>query len=163
MPWYLRLLIGKSPRRTLVRAVIIAAAAYVVFRYLLIPIHLMGASMEPAYADRSVNFVNTFRFWFRPAQRGDVVAIRMAGTRVMLFKRVIGMPNEHIGFREGILIVNGKEFHEPYVVYREKWNMPEVTVGNDEYFVAGDNRGTAMEGHALGRVDKRRIVGGPLF
>jgi signal peptidase I len=119
--------------------------------------------MEPAYADRSVNFVNTFRFWFRPPQRGNVVAIRMAGTRIMLFKRVIGLPDERIGFREGILIVNGKEFHEPYVVNREKWNMPEVVVGENEYFVAGDNRGTAIEGHALGRVDKRRIVGGPLF
>jgi signal peptidase I len=163
MRWYLRLLIGKSPRRTLVRAIIIAAVAFVVFRYLLIPIHLVGASMEPAYGDRSVNIVNTFRFRFRTPQRGDVVAIRMAGTRVMLFKRVIGLPNERIGFREGTLIVNGKEFHEPYVVYREKWNMPEVAVGNDEYFVAGDNRGNAIEGHALGRVDNRRIVGGPLF
>ena len=163
MPWYLRLLIGASPRRTLVRTAIVALAAFVVFRYFFIPIHLAGKSMEPAYMDGSVNIVNTFEYRFRPPHRGDVVAIRMAGTRVMLFKRIVGLPGERIGFRGGVLIVNGSEWPEPYVAYREKWNMPEVTVGDNEYFVVGDNRGTAIEGHALGRVDKRRIVGGPLF
>jgi len=119
--------------------------------------------MEPSYANGSVNFVNTLRFRFGPPRRGDVVAIKMAGTRVMLFKRIVGLPNERIGFRNGILLVNGKEFQEPYVVHREQWNMPEVVTGENEYFVVGDNRGTAIEEHALGRVDKRRIVGGPLF
>jgi signal peptidase I len=163
MDWYLRLLVGRSPRRTLVRAAIVAAVAFVVFRYFLIPIHLAGGSMEPAYMDGSVNIVNTFSYRFRPPKRGDVVAIRMAGTRVMLFKRIVGLPAERIGFRNGALLVNGRELPEPYVVYREKWNMPEVTVGAGEYFVVGDNRGTDISGHALGRVDKRRIVGGPLF
>ncbi len=163
MPWYFRLLVGRSPRRTLVRTAMVAVIAVIVFRYFLIPIHLAGKSMEPAYRDGSVNIVNTFSYRFSSPHRGDVVAIRMAGTRVMLFKRIVGLPGERIGFRQGVLIVDGREWPEPYVVYRAKWNMPEVTVGDSEYFVVGDNRGTAIEGHALGRVDKRRIVGGPLF
>ncbi len=163
MPWYLRILVGTSPRRTLVRTAIVAVVAFVLFRYFFIPIHLAGASMEPAFKDGSVNIVNTFSYRFRPPSRGDVAAIRLAGTRVMLFKRIVGLPGERIGFRNGVLIVNGREWPEPYVVYREKWNMPEVTVGSGEYFVVGDNRGTDISGHALGRVDKRRIVGGPLF
>lgn len=125
MPWYLRILVGTSPRRTLVRTAVVAVVAFVLFRYFFIPIHLAGASMEPAFKDGSVNIVNTFSYRFRPPSRGDVAAIRLAGTRVMLFKRIVGLPGERIGFRNGVLIVNGREWPEPYVAYREKWNMPE--------------------------------------
>jgi signal peptidase I len=161
--WFGRVLIGRSWKRTLVRAAVLTVVAFIVFRFFLIPIRLRGMSMEPTYVDKSINFVNTLRYRFRSPSRGDVVAIKMAGRRIMLFKRVIGLPGEQIAFHRGVLLVNGQEVPEPYVTFSSNWDMPEVAVVENEFFVVGDNRKMPIEAHALGRVDKKRIVGGPLF
>ena len=158
-----RVLVGRSPRRTLVRALVVGAVAVVVFRFALLPVRLRGESMEPTFHDRSFTLVNGLVYRFREPRRGDVVAIRMAGTRVMLLKRVLGLPGERVAFRDGALVIDSVVTDEPWLAERGEWDMEEVVVGGDEYFVAGDNRAVAIEGHALGRVARERIVGGPLF
>ncbi len=161
--WFLQILIGKSPKRTLIRTAIIALVAFIVFRFFLLPVRLRGISMEPTYGDRSINFVNTLSYRFRSPGRGDIVAIRMAGRHVLLFKRIIGLPGEQIAFGKGTLLVNGQKVPEPYVRLKGTWDMAAVTIVEDEYFVAGDNRNMPIQTHALGRVKKRKIMGGPLF
>ncbi len=161
--WLLFILVGRSPKRTLIRTVIVAVIAFIVFRFFLLPVRLRGISMEPTYRNKSFNFVNAMAYRFRNPERGDVVAIRMAGRHVLLFKRIIGLPGEQIGFRNGVLLVNGNEVPEPYVKFQGAWNMEPVTVKAHEYFVAGDNRNMPIQTHAMGRVKKHKILGGPLF
>lgn len=161
--WAKRILFGKSLRRTLVRAAILATSSFILFRFLFLPVRIIGISMEPTYRDGSINFVNTLRYRFRAPRRGDVVAIRMAGRHVMLLKRIIGLPGERLAFHNGTLTVNGKVIPEPYVKNIGDWNLAEVTIGLNEFFVAGDNRLMPIEAHAHGRVERGRIIGGPLF
>jgi signal peptidase I len=161
--WIFYALIGKSPKRTFIRTIIIAFIAFIVFRFFLLPVRLRGISMEPTYRDKSFNFVNTLSYRFRNPARGDVIAIRMAGRHVLLFKRIIGLPGEQVAFRNGVLLVNGKEMPEPYVTFKGSWDMDEVTISKGEFFVAGDNRNMPVQTHALGRVKKKKIMGGPLF
>ena len=157
------IVLGRSPKRTLARALVLAAVSFVVFRFILLPVRLRGTSMEPTYVDRAANLVNVLRYRLRAPRRGDIVAIRMAGRHVMLFKRIVGMPGERIAFSDGTLLVDGRGTVEPYVRHAGQWDMREVTVGPNEYFVVGDNRRGSIEAHALGRVQRGRIVGGPLF
>ena len=119
--------------------------------------------MEPTYHDSSLKLVNRMVYQLRTPQRGDVVAIRLAGPGVLYVKRIIALPTERVSIIEGIVEVNGAPLAEPYVQKRSAWNYPEVTVGAREYFVIGDNRGMKMGDHDFGRVDARRILGMLLF
>ena len=119
--------------------------------------------MEPTYRDGSINFVSTLRYRFREPRRGDIVAIALAGRRVMLLKRVVGLPGERLAFRDGTLIVNGRPTPEPYLKNGYDWNMPEVEINSDEFFVVGDNRQMPFETHLSGRAKRHKIVGGPLL
>lgn len=91
------------------------------------------------------------------------MAVRLAGWRVVYVKRIIGLPGERIAIRDGIVFVDGRAIDEPYVVRRAKWNVPELTLGPDEFFVVGDNRGMRMDQHEFGRVKRERIAGPLLF
>ena len=157
------IIMGKSPRRTLWRVGILVLVSYLLFGFVLLPIRVVGISMEPTYRDGSINLVNTLRFRFRQPRRGDVVAIKLAGKRVMLLKRVVGLPGERLAFRKGILTINGQPFPEPCLKRRRRWNIPEVKIGPDEFFVVGDNRLIPPRVHYHGRVKSYRIIGGPLF
>ena len=157
------LFIGRKPRATLIRSVILIVSAFVVFGWLLIPMRLSGISMEPTYHDGAFNFANRAAYWFHAPTRGDVVAIRMAGPRVMYVKRIIAMPGERIEIVNGTVLINGIALAEPTVVRRARWNRAVVTVGPDEYFVVGDNRSMRIENHEMGQVSRARIVGRMLF
>ena len=163
MSWLRHIAIGRNPRRTLTRIAVLAVFSFITFGWLLTPVRVRGISMEPAYHDSSLKLVNRIIYRFRAPQRGDVVAIRLAGPGVLYVKRIIALPTERVSIIEGIVEVNGAPLAEPYVQKRSAWNYPEVTVGAREYFVIGDNRSMKMGDHDFGRVDARRILGMLLF
>jgi len=158
-----RIILGKSWRRTLARAGVWGVVTFIIFKFLFLPVRINGISMEPTYRNGSINLINTFRYCFRVPQRGDIVAIRMAGQRVMLFKRVLGLPGERLRLDKGVLMVNNVVIDEPYVKNGCDWDLSELTMGPDEFFMVGDNRSMPIEAHTHGRAESRRIIGGPLF
>ena len=159
------ILIGRSPRRTLIRSAIIAVVCIIVFKYLLIPIRIQGMSMEPTYHDGSINFVNTLYYRFRPLKRGSIVVIPIgSGADYMHLKRIVGLPGERVCFREGRLLIDGEPILEAYVKYECDWNIEEeVLVGANEYYVVGDNRSTPIDTHKKGLVYRGKIRGNPLW
>jgi signal peptidase I len=148
--------------RTFVRIGVLVLVSVGVFGWVLIPVRTYGDSMLPTYRSGSFHLVNRVPYLFRQPARGDVVAVRMAGWRVVYVKRIVGLPGERIGFRDGSLLVNGRALDEPYVQRRERWNMRETALAPGEFFVVGDNRGMRMDEHAFGLV-KRQRIGGPLL
>ena len=154
-----RALIGANPRRTLARALVLIVAAYVVFGHFLIPVRGEGPSMSPTLIDGQLVLVNRLAFWSTPPRRGDVVAISLAGRRVMYIKRVVGLPGEQLRIERGIVFTNGVALDEPYVQRRRPWNVGEVRLAADEYLVIGDNRGMSASNHDFGKVRRDRIVG----
>jgi signal peptidase I len=121
--------------------------------------------MEPTYHNGRINLINRLAYWRSEPKRGDVVGIRLAGVRVMYMKRIIGLPGERVTFKNGTVLINDRELNEPYVKYRGRWRIPELKLGADEYYVVGDNRGTAPVGHGHegGGIDRRRIIGKVVF
>ena len=151
--------IGRSPRRTAIRIVLYVALAWGVFGYILRPMRVAGISMEPAYKLNQVNFINRWSYRSKEPQRGDVVAVRMAGESILFLKRIIGLPGERIRFHRGQVYVNDEPLQEEYVKHRAPWNEPEMELGPDEYFLVGDNRGMAARDHDHGAVRRSKIVG----
>jgi len=154
-----RLVIGRNPRRTLIRTAIWALACIILGRFVLLPIKVQGISMMPTYKPNKVNLVNRLAFLFHPPQRGDIVAIKLAGWHVMYLKRIVGLPGETVAFHEGRLFINGKEMEEPYIVFHCNWEHEPEQVGPNEYYVVGDNRSMDFFDHEQGRTTRDRIVG----
>ena len=162
-PW-LAAVIGRRPKRTLVRIVVVVIGSFVLFGFALIPFRITGSSMEPAYRDGGVNFANRLVYLLRQPRRGDVVAIRMvAGRHVMLLKRIVGLPGERIAIKDGVVTVNGADLDEPYLVKPWRWHREELLLGPDEYYVIGDNRRMPQSAHDFGKFKAELIVGKVLF
>jgi signal peptidase I len=158
-----RLLFGARPGRTAARVFVLVAIALATFTWVLVPVRAEGISMLPTLRSGSLKFVNRLAFRRGGPQRGDIVAIRLSGPNVLYIKRIVGLPGERIALRDGVVHVNDTPLQEPYVRHRRTWNVPEVTLGPDEYFLIGDNRGMEPRDHAFGRAARDRIVGKVLF
>jgi signal peptidase I len=150
-------------RRFLIRVCFVAVFAYLFFGYVLLPIRIQGTSMEPTYRNGGMNFCWKLQYLFSKPERHDVVAVRFAGNRVMLLKRVVALEGEQIEFREGKLFVDGKELPEPYIVYPCNWNLPPRRVEKGCVYVVGDNRNMPIEHHYFGQTSAKRIIGVPLW
>ncbi len=154
---------GRHPRRTALRAALIALVASLVFGRVWRPAWVAGESMAPTVPDRSFRFVALLRYARRDPQPGDIVAVRMAGRRVMYLKRVLATGGDRIAFSNGVLRVNGVVRPEPYVQFHGDWTFAETTLAADEFFVAGDNRALPPPAHVAGAVRRDRIAGGLLY
>jgi signal peptidase I len=161
-PGWLRIaLIGRNPKRTLIRAAALAVFCFLFFKLfffkvIVLPVRIEGNSMFPTYHDHGINFVNRLAYRHVEPQRGDVVGIRMAGPSVMLMKRIVGMPGETIAFDHGRLLVNGEAIKEPYMKSRAPAPfLDPVKLGPNQYYVIGDNRMNSDRGW----IDRDRIMG----
>jgi len=115
--------------------------------------------MLDTYKDNSVKVVNCLAFTFHPPQRGDIVAIKMAGRSIMLCKRIVALPGETIAFHHGHLLINGQQMEEPYVKGPCNWELEPEEVGPNEYYFVGDNRSMDFRLHDQGRASRQKILG----
>ena len=158
--WVQRVLIGRNPKRTLVRILVMVVASVLLYNFVVLPVRVDGGSMLPTYRQNGVNLVNRLAYLFHEPRRGDVVAVRLhAGEHRMYMKRIVGLPGETVAFHGGHLFINGKLLDEPYVKLPCNWDHEPVQVGPDQYYVVGDNRDNPWEGHEHGRAPRQFIVG----
>ncbi|ABW66131.1 signal peptidase I [Desulfosudis oleivorans] len=158
-----RFLFPALSRRYMLRVVLVAAGAFLFFGYVCIPFRIQGHSMAPTYENGAVNFCFALRYLFSDPSPPDVVAVRLAGTRVMLLKRVVATKGQAVAFRNGFLFVDGRKVAEPYVEKKSDWSLPSRTVKPGHVYVVGDNRSVPIENHQFGQTPTTRIVGVPLW
>jgi len=139
-PWYVRILIGRNPLFTLVRAVVWAALIVFLFKFVFIGIRVHGTSMEPTFHNDQIKFVYRLAYVRSPPQRGDVVAIRAPELGAVLLKRVIALPGEHLSIRGGRIYINGKKLEEPYTQGLTNFRKPDYELEPNQYYLIGDNR-----------------------
>lgn len=142
--WWMRLIVGRRPLRTLVRMIVVVIVAVVLFGVLLIPIRVTGYSMEPTYRDGRVNFLNRYAYRRHSPNRGDVVGVQREGSRLVLLKRVLGLPGEHVAVQDGRVAIDGRVLDEPYVKGVGQLRVRySALLGDRECFIIGDNRGVS--------------------
>jgi signal peptidase I len=156
--WVQIVTIGRNPRVTLVRIIVLVIICVAISKFVLLPIRIEGESMLPTYHN-GVNFVNRLAYAFHEPRRGDIVGWRLAGPSIMYLKRIVGMPGETVAFHRGQVYINGKLLDEPYVKFACDWERAPVTLEAGHYFVVGDNRQMAIEDHTMGEPHRNRIVG----
>jgi signal peptidase I len=122
--------------------------------------------MLPMLEDGERIIVNKFVYRFQPIERGDVVVFWYPkDPSVSFIKRVIGMPDDTVELRNGVLHVNGQELRESYVrpSFRDDESYPPVTVKKGYYYVLGDHRNSSNDSRNWGEVPERYIYGKALF
>lgn len=126
---------------TLGAAVIIAL---VIRTFLFEPVRVDGHSMDDTLANGEIMFVTKPEYLAGDPQPGDVVICHYPGRGNTNFvKRVVGVPGDTLMFVDNVLIRNGEVVDEPYLTPSRNQNgfsMLPITLGENEYFVCGDNR-----------------------
>ena len=129
-----------------------------------------GSSMEPTLQDRDSLLVDKLSYRFRDPHRYDIVIFPYQyGTKQYFIKRVIGLPGETIRVDyDGKIYINGSVLEENYgaeVILDPGRASTEITLGEDEYFVMGDNRNHSMDSRdvSVGNIHKKDILGRALI
>lgn len=140
-----------------------ALVTIVIFTQVFSLVIVDGKSMEPTYRDGDLTSISRLSYIFWAPARGEIIAVRLAGRRLMFLKRIIGLPGETVVIRNGQVFIDGAVLAEPYLISPLPWNLPARVLAANEYFIIGDNRRQPMEEHFFGRIYKKQIVGRALW
>lgn len=152
----------------LIKIVVICLAIIIPVRFFLIqPFFVKGDSMEPNFSDKEYLIIDEISYRFSEPKRGEVIVFRYPKDPSQFYiKRIIGLPNETIEINDGQVIVyndahkKGVELKEYYLQHDERTpGISKTTLGEDEYFVLGDNRKASSDSRVWGALPQSFIIG----
>ena len=122
--------------------------------------------MEPALSDGDNLIVDKISYRFHDPERFDIIIFPYQWEpNTYYIKRIIGLPGETIQIDdEGNIYIDGKVLQEHYGLERIKnpgSAREPITLGEDEYFVLGDNRNNSEDSRftQVGVIHRDDIVG----
>lgn len=102
---------------------------------------IVGKSMEPTLCENDWVLLERWSCRRDGLAHGDIVVFQKREIPdEILVKRVIGVPGDTIEIDSGKLYRNGALLEEPFPALPETENREPVTLGEDDYYVLGDNR-----------------------
>lgn len=152
----------------LIKVAILAGITIALVRYFLFkPFYVKGASMEPNFYEHEYLLIDELTYRMRAPQRGEVIVFKYPDDQKENFiKRIIGLPGERVKVSNGQVMVYN-ESHPEGIIVQENY-LPKdlatngdqtVALGQDEFFVLGDNRGNSYDSRRFGPVPRSLIVG----
>lgn len=145
------------------------------------PVRVDGRSMYPTLKDGEFGFTNVGGVLLNGVERGDIVVVTMEeeGQKTHWVKRVIGLPGDTVSCVNDVVYINGKVLDETkYIAPDHRQSLvdkfgyfnkvpnadntnvedfEEVKLGDDEYYVMGDNRPYSKDSRYVGPVKKSQI------
>ena len=123
--------------------------------FIVTPAVVDGGSMDNTLADGQVVFINKLAYKTGDIDRFDIVVLNTESDKII--KRVIGLPNETIEYKDNILYINGDAV-STNLKFRDTEDF-KATTGSNEYFVLGDNRPLSKDSRMIGNFKKEDFVG----
>ena len=124
--------------------------------YVVTPIEVNGASMENTLNDKDIMLLNIIGYKINNLDRFDIVVIKYNDE--YLIKRVIGLPNENIKYKDNKLYINDRFIKDVVIDKTDDFEVDGI-IPKDKYFVLGDNRNNSVDSRIIGLIDKKDIVG----
>lgn len=161
----------------IIETVVIALSIFlIVYLFLVQPHQVNGQSMVPNFEDKEYLLTDKISYKRREPKRGEIVVFHAPpeagcpdGTGCDFIKRVIGVPGDKIEIKDGNIYINDALLEEEYIpesyttLPGAYTRLGPVFIGENEYFVCGDNRSHSSDSRAWGPVGMSDIVGKVFF
>jgi signal peptidase I len=162
-----------------VRSILIIICVYVVIRgFIMQPFVVQGSSMEETFQSGDYLIVDELSYRFTAPSRGDVVVfkadfISQGNRREYYIKRIVGLPGDRVQVQNGGIKITNRESPEGFTLMEDEYleinertlqgQFSDVRLGENEYFVLGDNRDNSSDSRFWGVLKREYIVGKPLI
>ena len=127
-----------------------------------------GASMENTLHNGGNLIVDKLSYRFHDPERFDIIVFPFQfQDNTYYIKRIIGLPGETVQIMDdGSIYINGEKLEENYgmeVIKPETIGRAAepIELGDDEYFVMGDNRNNSSDSRTdmVGNIKRENIIG----
>ena len=157
--------------REVAEVAVLAVILYVGISFAVQAVHVEGLSMFATLDNDDYLIANKIDYRLHAPQRGDIIILRPPTNNSTDFiKRVIALPGEKLLIRSGVVYIDGRRLHEPYLP--EAWTQSTdwpcggcdgKVMGPNEFFVMGDNRNRSQDSRFFGPITRDRIDGKAWF
>jgi signal peptidase I len=159
-----------------VKIILIALVIIIPIRYFIFqPFIVSGSSMVPNFQNGEYLIIDELTYHFHEPQRGEVVVLRYPKNHKEFFiKRIVGLPGEKVQIDNGKVIIfnsahpEGLTLDEKYLP-NQGLTFPHDTsvvggkkvlsLGQDEYFMMGDNRLASSDSRDWGVLPRKDMIG----
>lgn len=156
----------KNIIRELLPYVLILGGVILIRTFIVTPVIVSGDSMKPnlhngdLLLERKINYNST------NIKRFDIVVIKECKEEII--KRIIGLPGEHISYKNNKLYVNDKVLEENFDFRKTNdFNLEEIcscnSIPEGKYLVLGDNRPISKDSRMIGLIDEKDILGKAVY
>ena len=162
--------IGKEILSFVLYFVIVIAAMLLIIHYVGQRTEVSGSSMENTLSDGDNLIVDKISYRFHDPERYDIIIFPYKYEEDTYYiKRIIGLPGDKVEIKVapkgfGSEYINGKVLKESYgreVIQDPGIARDEITLGEGEYFVLGDNRNNSSDSRdpSVGIIQQKDIIG----
>lgn len=149
----------------LIYILVIIGLSYLVITFVGQRTQVSGSSMETTLSDGDQLIVDKISYRFRDPNRYDIVVFPYQYEKNTYYiKRIIGLPGETVQIVDGYVYIDGQKLDEHYgneVMENPGLAADPVVLGDDEYFVLGDNRNNSQDSRAanVGVIHRDDLLG----
>ena len=149
----------------LIYILVIIVISYLVITFVGQRTQVCGSSMETTLSDGDQLIVDKISYRFRDPNRYDIVVFPYQYEKNTYYiKRIIGLPGETVQIVDGYVYIDGQKLDEHYgneVMENPGLAADPVVLGDDEYFVLGDNRNNSQDSRAanVGVIHRDDLLG----
>ena len=143
----------------------VAAVSWAIVTFVGQRTQVSGSSMETTLSDGDQLIVDKISYRFRDPKRYDIVVFPYRyEENTYYIKRIIGLPGETVQITDGEVYIDGQPLHEHYgneVMEEAGLAEQPLVLGEDEYFLLGDNRNNSQDSRAanVGVIHRDELLG----